>query len=105
MNLDHIEGWNTFGDANDQLDSGVSGFQNGIGRERGRDENHRGVGASLLAGFADSIEDRQTLVRGSPFAWRDATHDVRSVGLALERVKRALAARDALHNQSRIVVN
>ena len=71
----------------------------------GRNENHCRVGTSLLSCFSYRIEDGQTLVRGSPFAWRDATHDVRPVSLALERVKRALAARDALHNQSRILVN
>ena len=61
MNLDHVEGWDAFGDADDQLDPGVSGFQNGIGRERGRDENHCRVGASLLSCFSDGVEDRQTL--------------------------------------------
>ena len=57
MNLDHVEGWNAFGDADDQLDPGVGSFQNGIGRKRGRDKNHRGVGASLLSCFSDGIEN------------------------------------------------
>ena len=44
-------------------------------------------------------------MRGSAFARRDTAHDVGPVGLALQSVKRAFTACDALHNQSRIFVN
>jgi hypothetical protein len=103
--LHHIEGWDSFRDADDELDPGIGSFQNGIGRERGRNKNHRGVGASLLSRFSNRVENGLSLMRGSTFAWRDTPHDVCPVGLALQGVKRALAARDALHNESRVLVN
>jgi hypothetical protein len=83
MNLDHVEGWDTFGDADDQLDPGVGSFQNGIGCERRRDKNHCRVRASLLSCFSHGIEDRQTLMCGSAFARRDTAHNIGPIGLAL----------------------
>ena len=54
---------------------------------------------------ATVLKTGRPFVRGSAFAWRDTAHNVGPVGLALQGVKRAFTARDALHNQSRILVN
>src|SRR4030095_7103738 len=76
MNLDHVEGWNSLGEADNQLDPGVSSFQNGVGRERRRDKNHCRVAASLLSCFSDGVEHGQAFMRGSAFAGRDTAHHI-----------------------------
>src|ERR1035441_8529462 len=43
--FDHVERWNAFSDADDEGDSCVFSFENGIGSKRRRDEDHGGVGA------------------------------------------------------------
>src|SRR5688572_28578449 len=105
MNLDHVEGWNAFRDADYELDTSIGSFQTGVGRKRWRNENHRRVSAGLLTCYGDSVEDRQSLVRGSAFARCDASHNDGPVSLALQGMKCTLTARDALHDQSRILVN
>ncbi len=52
-----------FGDGDDDFDAGVDRFQNGVGRERRRHEDHRGVGAGLLDRFGDGVEHRQAFDR------------------------------------------
>ena len=46
------------------------------------------------------VEHRPALVRRPALAGRDAADDVRAVGLRLLRVKRALASRDALDDET-----
>src|SRR5215471_10258828 len=54
----HVERWNAFGNANDQVDLCVGGFHDRIGGKRWWYENHRRVRASLVDRFADRIENR-----------------------------------------------
>ena len=49
---DHVECGNAFGDADDEFDSGIRSFHDGVGRERRRNEDHGCIGAGLAAGFA-----------------------------------------------------
>ena len=47
-------------------DAGVGGFEDGVGRERRRHEDHRRVGAGLLDGFGDGVEHRQARRPSAP---------------------------------------
>ena len=44
------------------LDAGVGRFQDRVGRERRRHEDHRGVGAGFVDRFGDGVEHRQAEV-------------------------------------------
>ena len=45
--LQHVQGGNAFGDADDQRDTGVGGLHDRVGRERRRHEDNRCVRAGL----------------------------------------------------------
>ncbi len=45
----HVDDRDAFRDANNQLNAGIGGLQDRIGRERARDENHRCVATGLFA--------------------------------------------------------
>ena len=64
----HVERRNAFGDADDQFDLGVGGLHDGVGRERRRHEDHRGIRAGLVDRFLHGVEDRPALVRGAALA-------------------------------------
>ena len=103
--LHHVERRNALGDADDQIDFRVGRFHDGVGRERRRHENHRGVGAGLVGRFLHGVEDRPALVRGAALARRDAADNLRAVSGAGFRMKRAFAAGQALHDDSRIFID
>jgi hypothetical protein len=67
---------------------GIKRFQQRVGRKHGRHKNNGGVGACLLFGLCDRIEDGPAFVRGSALARRDAADNVGAVsraGLGMER--------------------
>src|SRR5205085_11910048 len=57
-----------------------------------------------FARFANAVEYRETFVRRPALAGRHTAHDLRSVVAALNRVERSLAAGDALHDDSSVLV-
>ena len=103
--FDHVERGNAFGDADDEVDLGVSGFHDGIGGERRRNENNRRVRVSFIDGFANRVEDGPAFVGGATFAGRHASYDFGDVGGAGFRMERAFAAGEALDYDSRIFIN
>src|SRR5204863_8409374 len=46
--LHHVERWNAFSDAYDQIDFRVGRFHNGVRSERRRRKDHRCIGARLI---------------------------------------------------------
>ena len=95
----HVQHRDALGDADYRFDAGVGGLQDGVGGERRRHEDQRGVGAGALHGFLGRIEDRCLEVRGPAFAGRHAAHDIAAVFQALPGVESALRARDAVHHE------
>jgi len=93
------------GDADHQRDAGCGRFHHGVGREGGGHEDHRGVGARLGHGLGDGVEHRQPFVRCAALAGRHAAHHVGAIGDRLLRVKRALAAGQALDQQASVLIN
>ena len=92
LDAHHVEHRNALGDADDELDTGVRRFENGVRGERRRHENHADVGAGLCHGLAHGVEHRHAEVLLAAATGRDAGNDLRAVVDALLRVKRALAA-------------
>ncbi len=96
LHLDHVEHRNAFGDADDQFDLGIDGFQDRVGREGGRHVDGRRGGAGLRLGFGDGVEHRQFQVGRATLAGRDAADHLGAVGNGLAGVEGALGAGDAL---------
>jgi len=94
---DHVVDGYAFGDAADDADSGVHGFEDSVCGEGGRDEDHGGVCASFFDGVADGVEDWEVVcVFLSAFAWGDATDHFGAVVEASCGVECARGAGDAL---------
>ena len=58
LDRQHVQRRNAFGDADDQFDAGVHGFQNGVFTERCRDIDHRCGGARGIHSLTNRIEYR-----------------------------------------------
>ena len=64
FDLYHIVDRNAFGDADDQFQPGVGGFQNGVGGERRRAQRWRETVAPVWrAASADRVKDRDFFAR------------------------------------------
>ncbi len=73
--LDHVEGGDAFGDADDEGEAGGGGLEDAIGGEGWRDEDDGDVGAGFLDGLFDGVEDGPALVGGAAFAGGDSADD------------------------------
>ena len=76
-----------FGDRDDDFAAGVDGFEDRVGGEGRRDEDHRGVGAFFLDGFGDGVEDGHAERRLAALAGRDAGDELGAVLEAVLGVK------------------
>ncbi len=103
---DHVEDGDALGDADDELAAGVDRLDDGVGRARGRHEDARGVGAGVLHGLFDGVEDGDLVVEALPAAaGRDAGDDVGAVLDAGAGVERAGLAGDALEDDPGVLVD
>src|SRR5712664_3582262 len=100
----HVEGGDAFGDANDERELGVGGFQDGVSGVGRRNENHGGVCAGSFRGVGDGVEDRTLEMLGAAFAGRHTANYVRAVLDHLLRVEGTFAAGEALDDQARLFV-
>ena len=100
----HVEGWDAFGDANDQFDSRRRRFHYRVCGEWRRNENDRGIRASLAPGFLDSVEHVHSFVFGAALARRHPADNVSPIFHGLKRMKTAFTARDALNNQPCVLI-
>src|SRR5690606_7781076 len=105
LGIQHVEGSDTFGDAYDQLDTGVGGFQDGILAERSRNVDHGGISTSSFHCFAHSVEYRQAQVRSATLARGNTTDHLSTVGNGLFGVEGALRAGDALADYLGVLVD
>src|SRR3712207_2491109 len=100
----HVVDRDALGYAADGAHAPVEGLEDGVGRERRRDEDHARVRPRLLYGLLDGVEDRHLLVLLPTLARR---HPGDYLGPALEHptgVEGALPARNALHQEACPVV-
>ncbi len=87
---------NAFGDAHDERNFRIDGFENGIGREGRRHIDDGGIGAGLLARFHHRVEDGKSDMLRAAFARRHARHHLRAIGNRLFGMEGAVVAGDAL---------
>src|SRR5206468_2406476 len=92
----HVLGGHAVGNRHDEPDTCVGCLHNGVGAERGRDEDERGGGPGGRDGFLDGVEDRALEMGRTALPRGHAADDVRAVGDHLVGVERALVAREAL---------
>src|SRR2546429_5370819 len=101
----HVKGGNAFGDADDERELGVRGFEDGVGGVRRRNKNDGGVCAGSFRGVSDGVEDGAFKMFRSTFAGCDAANHVGAVFEHLLRVESAFTAGEALHDEARFFVH
>ena len=89
----------------DQLDLGVRRLHDGVGGEGWGHEDHGGVAARSLTGLGHGVEDRNAVHLLAALARGHPGHHLGTVIAAAEGVELALLARDALHQEPRVVVD
>ncbi len=95
--LDHVVDGDAFGDADDQGESGVGSFHDGVGGEGRRHEDDGGVRAGGFDAFGDGVEYRTIEVLLATFAGSDSAHYIGAVGDGLLGVEGSFLAGESLH--------
>jgi len=67
LHLDHIQGGNTLGNANNNREAGVGCFHDRVGGKRRRHVDHRRIRACFLDCIRDGIEYRNAFVISATF--------------------------------------
>ena len=105
VRLQHVVHRDAFSDADDKRQAGIRCFHDRISRERRRHINHRGIRSRFTNRIRDRVENRNPLVHAAALARRHTAYDVRSIFNHLFCMKRALFARNALHDEACIFIN
>ena len=96
---------NAFGDADDQRNLRIDGFENGIGRKGRRHIDDGGISAGFLAGFQHGVKTGKTDMRRATLAGRHAAHHLGAIGNRLLGVEGAVVAGDALADDLGVLVD
>ncbi|MND44866.1 hypothetical protein D3C80_357150 [compost metagenome] len=96
LGIQHVQGRNAFGDADDQLDAAESRFQDRVFAERSRNVDNRSVSTGSRNGFFNGVEHWQAQVSGAALAWGHAANHLGAVGDGLFGVESTLRAGEAL---------
>src|SRR6185437_13165556 len=105
LDAQHVQYRNAFGDRDDHAHAGLGGFENRVGRERRRHEDHGGIRAGVVHRILHGVVDRQTDVLAAALAGR---HTANQPGAVIERLfgmERALLAGKALANDFGVFVD
>jgi hypothetical protein len=101
FHFDHVIDRNAFGDANDQIETGIYALEDRVRCKRRRNKNSRNGGSRFPDRLIHRIKDRHIIGKElTAFAGRYTGGNVRSVVKAKLRVPRAEAASDALHENA-----
>ena len=93
------------GDADHRADAGVDCLVDRVGCEARRHEDQRRVGAGLLHRVGDRVEDGNTFDILARLAGRDTRDYLGSVVPVAQSVEASFATREALHHETRVVVD
>jgi len=102
---DHVVLRDTLSNAYYQTDLGGNGLLNTLSSKRRRDEDGRGIGASLLHSIADGSEDGLAQVLGAGFLGVGAADNVGAVVDGLLGVESTLTTSEALVDELGLVVD
>src|SRR5215471_11613298 len=100
----HVHYRYPFSYANDERKPGVGGFHDGIRGKRRRDVNDARISACCGNGSGDGIEHRNAFVLCPALAWRNASHDARTILHHLPSVEGTLFSGNALNDNPCIFV-
>ena len=103
--LDHVVGGDALGDADNQRQPCVLGFQNRIGCKRWGHEDHGGIGPCGLDRLGNGIEYRPAFMDRAALARGHSAHYFGSVLSAALGMEGAFLARNTLHDKPRIFVH
>src|SRR5215813_1570482 len=101
LHLDHVERRNPFSDADDDANTRIGSFHDGVSRKGRRHVNHRRVRARLLHRIGHRVEDWNPLMRRAALTGRHTTNDIGPVLEHLFRMERSFLASNALYDQAR----
>ena len=77
LHFHHVVDRDAFGDADDQIQTGIDAFEDRVGGKWRRNENRRNGGARFLHGLIHGVEDRHIVSEDlTAFAGRDAGDDL-----------------------------
>ena len=79
FNLDHVEGWDTFGDADDEIHLGLNCFEDGVSCEWWRNVDDRGLSIGSSLGFSDISENWKTQVLRAGLSLVDTSDNIRAI--------------------------
>lgn len=79
FDLDHVQGWNSLGNADNQIDLCLDGLQNGVSGEWGWHIDHGSLSSGLRFGIGDGSENGQTQMRAACFATVHSTNDLGAI--------------------------
>src|SRR5690606_28759222 len=105
LGIQHVEGSDTFGDADNQFDTSVSGFKDGVLAERGRNIDNRCFSASSLDRFFNSVEHGQTQVSSTALTRSNTTNHLGAVFDGLLGVEGTLGTSDTLADYLGVLVD
>ena len=90
----HVDHRDSLGNADDQGNARIDGFEHRVRRVRRRDVDDRGIGARLRDRVGDGVEDRQIEMGAAALSRGDAADHLGTVGDGLLRMERSLGARE-----------
>src|SRR6266700_1136935 len=101
----HVDDGDALGDANNERDLRIGGFENRVSREGRWNENHGSIRARGFRGIGGSVEHRSLEMLHAAFSGGNAADNIRAVLDHLLRVKGAFAAGEALDDEARFFID
>src|SRR5690554_459289 len=103
--VQHVDGRDSFSDTNDQLNTGIGGFDDGVFTERSRYVDNRGLCTGLLYCLTHGVEHGHAQVLSAAFTGAYTTNHLGTVGNGLLRVESTLCAGKALTDNLGVFVD
>jgi hypothetical protein len=77
--LDHVKGWNTFSDTNDEFHLGLNGFEDSISSKWWWNINNRCISLSSVLGLSNVSENWKIKMSSASLSLVDSTNNIGSV--------------------------
>jgi hypothetical protein len=101
----HVFGGDSFCDANNHVDSSISGFHYGVSGKCGGNKNDADVGASAFHRFLNGVKNGAIQVQATAFAWGYTSDNVGAVFDHLGGVKGSFVTGETLNHNLGIFID
>jgi len=105
FNLDHVESWDSFGDADNEVHLGLNSFEDGVSCKWWRNVDDRGLSICSSLGFGDVCENWETQVLSSGLSLVDTSNNSCSILDRLLCVESTVFTRHALNEDLGVLVD